>query len=128
MGNPIKKLLKQKLVYFANRRSDGVGGHTWDSGVEVDCRFDYVLSEEQDEDGETFTAEGQILSISELQRGAAVYLGPISELSAAQVADARLLFGTEDETSKKLKFIGRTSATPNLKATWWVRMSWFKSK
>lgn len=127
MGNPIKKLLKQKMVYFGSPRHDGMGFHNWAAGVEVSCRFDYSLEMMDVGTSEEFTAEGQILTIDPLEREAAVYLGPISDLTAAQIASPRLLLGNSDEMGPKLKYIRKTQSTPNLKATWWVRVAWFAS-
>jgi len=78
----IDKISAQTATYWANPVSDGYGGWTYDTPVEIKCRWDDVAKIINNDKGEEVISNAEIITNAELQEGELLYLGTLTEVAA----------------------------------------------
>lgn len=87
------RLLKQKAVYWGSPVSDGYGGHTWGSPVEIDCRWEDVTKVVQTRDGEEVVSVAQVFVDRDVVKGGVLWLGRLADLTSSQQSDPATVSG-----------------------------------
>jgi len=77
----INKYLDQKAVYWATPVSDGLGGHTFTTAVEIDVRWEDKQILFVDIDKREVLSTAIVYSVTDYTIGGYFYLGTLSSLS-----------------------------------------------
>lgn len=91
MTHPLLKFVSsvcvQTAVYWGNPTSDGYGGYSYDTAVEIDCRWDEKIELIRASNGEEVISRAQLLVTQDIDEGGIVYLGSLTDLTAGEIAD-----------------------------------------
>jgi len=82
----IKRTAKQTAVYWGDPTNDGYGGYTFDSPVEILCRWedsDQVLDEINTQ-GEKHVSRAKVYTTQDIAIDSMLYLGSLSDLTSEQ--------------------------------------------
>lgn len=103
----IQKVCVQTAVYWGNPTSDGYGDYTFDTAVEISCRWDskrlklspklMVVSGGASVE---LVSEAEVMVTQDLDVGGYLYLGELDDLSAAEKANPKLV----DDAFQIVKF------------------------
>ena len=82
----LEKAYVQTAVYWGNPVTDGLGGYTYDSPIEVKCRWEQkqeVITEQKGPGahGEEIISTAQIYVLQDMSEGEVLYLGSKDEFS-----------------------------------------------
>jgi hypothetical protein len=95
MANPILKFVQsvcvQSAIYWPAPKPDGYGGYTYDSAREITVRWDGVMKEVTDNEGNSFVSDAEIIVTEDLDFSGRLYLGVLYDLTDAQVENPDLL-------------------------------------
>lgn len=91
----ISSVCVQTAVYWAPGTRDGFGQPTWSTGVDIACRWDdtTTLSAERiiNKYGKEIVSQARLLVTQDINPEGYLYLGTISELSAQQKINPKLV-------------------------------------
>ena len=93
LTNYLTRKLTDTAVHWANPVEDGYGGETFDTAVEVDCRWVDVSSLQITAGGEQEGAAHEVYVQATVEEGDWLYHGVLSGLTAAQKANPRKVDG-----------------------------------
>jgi hypothetical protein len=79
--------LNQTAVYWASPTPNGTGGFTWDTPVEIDCRWESSTELIRASNGEQIVSRAEVQVGQDLEENGMLYLGDLDDLSVAQKAD-----------------------------------------
>jgi hypothetical protein len=85
--------LTQTAVYWASPTSDGYGGFTWDTPVEIDCRWVNSTKLIRAANGEQIICMAEVQISQDLDENGMLYLGELGDLTIAQKADPMTVSG-----------------------------------
>lgn len=74
---PMRFRLNQTIVYWSQSKADGFGRPAYATPVEIPCRWEDVIEETIDKDGNVVYSAAVIYTASALNVGAAVFLGTL---------------------------------------------------
>jgi hypothetical protein len=82
----IEKVCVQTAVYWGNPSPDGRGGNTYDTAVEIACRWEQITELVQNEsirkEGKEIVAGAKILLTQDVALEGYLYLGSLDDLSS----------------------------------------------
>ena len=83
----LEKAYVQTAVYWATPISDGYGGNTFSTPVEISCRWEYkqeVVTERKGiaSHGEEITSFAQVYVLQDISKGGYLYLGELNDLDS----------------------------------------------
>ena len=116
----IRRMLKEKVVYWPPAGVDGFGKQTYGTPVELKARWEDKTVEVLSEDGEKTLAKGRVFVESDVVRRGVLFHGTLIE-----VEDQVSPFNNKDTDGSPLvhRIIGFDS-TPNLRITEYVRIAY----
>ena len=85
--NVVKLFTKQKCVYWGNPVSDNNGGYTFNTPIEIDCRWDDKQELKTGFWGNRFTSQSSVLVNIDLDRRSFLYNGTLAQLQAEATAN-----------------------------------------
>lgn len=100
--------LNQTAVYWASPATTGYGGLTWDTPIEVPCRWIAKVQLVVAQNGEQFVSQAAVQVNQDVDIQGILFLGVLNDLTAAQKADPRLA-----TTAYTIKAFGKV---PTIKA------------
>jgi hypothetical protein len=77
----------QTAVYWASPTPDGRGGHTWDTAVEINCRWEGSTELIRASNGEQIVSRAVVQVSQDLNENGMLYLGELDDLTTAQKAN-----------------------------------------
>jgi len=82
-------MYKQTAVYWGNPVNDGYGKNTYDSPVEISCRWENVdqVVEENNVDGRKLVSRSVVYTDSDLDVEGVLFLGCLSDLTSEEKSD-----------------------------------------
>lgn len=100
----------QTAVYWGNPANDGYGGHTFDSPVEILCRWEEKTGTFMSNRGEQLYSKGEVYVLEDVEENGWLFLGTLADITG------------EDDTSKPKDIaeayeIKRFDKTPALGST-----------
>ena len=107
----ISKMRRQTAVYWSFSGVDEFGKKTYDSPVEIKCRWDGRIEEFLDSGGERQLSQAVVYVDRETPIGGVLMLGVLGDITDAVKIK-------ENEGAWEIR---RYDTTPNLKATEWLR-------
>jgi hypothetical protein len=97
MADPLIKFVEsvcvQTAVYWGSPKNDGYGGTTYDSPVEIKCRWDGKTKRITNDEGEEVVSRAQVLVTQDLEVGGVLYLGTLNDLGTEQENDPAQIVG-----------------------------------
>lgn len=115
-SNLLTHALKQTAVYWANPRSDGTGGRTFDEAAEINVRWEEKQELFIDRSGQEVRSQAVVFVGQDVDMGGYLYLGRLADLSSAEEDDP-LSIATAYE-------IRGTQKIPSIKAMCFMRKIW----
>ena len=109
----LKRMMKQKAVYWAAPVNDGYGGFAYDVPVEIDCRWEEKQEKFTDINGEDHLSQAVIYVNSDVIIGGQLSLMLLADLSSSSMP--------EDNDGFEIKAF---SKVPGLKADSFLRKIW----
>jgi hypothetical protein len=106
--------LNQTAVYWGSPTPDGWGGTTFDSPVEMDCRWEEKQELFVDASGEQVLSHAVVYLSQDVDIGGYLYLGDMNDLDSTPVP-------SENSDAYEIRSFRKT---PNLKATVYERKAW----
>ena len=95
----IKSITKQTAVYWGNPISDGMGGYTYDSPIEIKVRWDEKVRIITDPAGREITTVASVMLSEDLDIEGYLYLGTLNDLESApipsRVLEARIIMARD---------------------------------
>jgi hypothetical protein len=89
----IQSVCVETAVYWGNPQNDGYGHYTFDTAVEIDVRWDEKTEVITDDEGREVVSKAKILVTQDVDYEGYLYKGSLSDLTAAQKSDPRLVDG-----------------------------------
>lgn len=89
----VESVCVQTAVYWGNPTSDGYGGYSYDAAVEIDCRWDGKTQLVKSGNGEEVVSRAEVLITQDVDEGGMLYLGSLTDLSVAEIADPSIVDG-----------------------------------
>jgi len=90
MTDPLIKFVEsvcvQTACYWGNPVSDGYGGTTYDTPVEISCRWDGNTQLVTNNQGEEVVSKAEILLTQDVDEGGLLFLGDLDDLTPAEEA------------------------------------------
>jgi hypothetical protein len=97
MADPLLKFIEsvcvQTAVYWGNPRNDGYGGTTYDSPVEIKCRWDGTTKRVTNNQGVEVVSQAEVLVTQDMDADGLLYLGALSDLTTTQQNDPAQVVG-----------------------------------
>lgn len=118
-SNALTAFLRQDAVYWAVGVPDGFGGSSYSPGREIKCRWQDGTTAFLSTSGEQEISDANVYVPEDLELESYLYLGTVDGLTAAQVADPRLV-------QNALVIRGR-SKQPDLAGKRFLRKVWLKA-
>ena len=87
----IANLCKQDAVYWGNPQNDGYSDFTYDAAVEIKCRWEDKVQFIRDRQGNEQSSRSIVYPLQELDEEGWLYLGLLTDLTAAQIANPKLI-------------------------------------
>jgi len=115
MTSFVSRNLKQTAVYWASPSSDGYGGNTFDSPVEIDCRWEKKQQLFVDGAGKEALSSAVVYLGQDVDLSGYLYLGDLDDIASS-------VTGPED-VSGAYEIRG-FDKIPTLKATDYLRKAW----
>ena len=111
----ITKMRKQKCVYWGSPVSDGFGGHTFATAVEIDCRWEDKQELFVDAEGNEVLSQAVVYVDRDTDLNGYLWLGVESDLDSNH---------TDPQVIDGAKPIRKRDKLPNLRATEYLRTAW----
>ena len=108
----ITRMRRQKAVWWSKSNVDDYGRPTWNTPVEIDCRWEDAAQEFVKEDGEVNFSRSIVYVDRDMEVGDVLLLGELD--SGVDEADPKNNNGAWE--------VSRFEKTPNLKATEFLRV------
>jgi len=105
----IQSRCSQTAVYWANPTNDGFGHFTFDTPVEIDCRWQNRTQILSNSDGAAIISRAEVVVTQDLDEDGLLYLGSLTDLTTTQKANPR--------TVDTVAIIKRFEKTPALGST-----------
>jgi len=83
----VEKICTQTAVYWGNPKPNGFGGYTYDSPVEIKCRWEGKSKLIRDDKGNEVVSKAEILVTQDLDIGGMIKLGTLADLSPSQLPE-----------------------------------------
>jgi len=106
----IEKVCVQTAVYWGNPHNDGYGQQTYDTPVEISCRWDGVNELTMDGKGEMIRSNAKVLVTQDLDERSYLYLGSLTDFDSTVDTSA-------PETVEGAYEIKKFIKTPMIKST-----------
>ena len=74
----LRKIRKQKAVWWESTGADGMGSYSFNSPVEIDCRWDDIQTEYTDVNGDVRVSKARVISDRELYIDDFLKLGSVT--------------------------------------------------
>lgn len=87
----IKRLCKQDAVYWGNPQNDGYSDFTYDAAIEIKCRWEDKMQLITNPEGNQQSSRSIVYCLQELDEEGWLYLGLLADLTAAQIANPKLI-------------------------------------
>ncbi|MGD9163061.1 MAG: hypothetical protein PVG39_31945 [Desulfobacteraceae bacterium] len=78
----IEKVCVQTAVYWGNPQPDGYGGETFDTPVEINCRWEDKEELSRQDIARDFISKSEILLTQDVNVGGWLYLGELTDLDS----------------------------------------------
>jgi hypothetical protein len=91
IANLISTNCRQTAVYWGNPTNDGYGGFTFDSPVEIVCRWEDKKQIIPSEGGEELVSRTQVYVTQVLDEQGNLYLGELADLDSDETDDPALV-------------------------------------
>lgn len=78
----IKKVCVQTAVYWGNSQPDGYGGTTFDTAVEIKCRWEDKLRVVADKNGKEYHQRAELLVTQDVDVEGWLYLGTLNDFDS----------------------------------------------
>ena len=111
----ITRMRKQSAVYWGSPVSDGVGGWTWASPVQITCRWEDSIVEFKDETGQLQLSKAVVYVDQDVDLDGFLYLGTSASLPSDD-SDPTVIAGAYR--------ILRFDDLPNIKATEFLKTAY----
>ncbi len=85
--------LNQTAVYWASPATDGYGGFTWGTPIEIECRWVNKNVLVQKQNGDQLISQAMVQVNQDLDEQGMLYLGVLDDLTTAQKADPMTVIG-----------------------------------
>jgi hypothetical protein len=97
----IKKVCVQTAVYWGNPKSNGTGGNTYDTPIEIKCRWDYKTRMVLGANGLQINTDVDVLVTVDLVLGGFLFLGTLEDLDDSSIPlDSGQTYPTPDQVEK----------------------------
>ena len=80
----VEKVCVQTAVYWGSPVSDGLGGNTYATAVDIACRWDGHLENMLNKFGNQITSKAKILVTQDVDEDGFLYLGSLADLSTEE--------------------------------------------
>jgi len=100
----------QVCVYWGNPQNDGYGGQTFDSAVEIKCRWEESSKAITDNDGVVIGSTAGVFVLQDMDEQGYVYQGFLADLTQSQLTDPKSVDGAwEIKQFEKIPILGSTT-------------------
>lgn len=87
MADITTKFLKQRCCYFGNPTPDGYGSYSFDSPVEIDCRWTDSVQVVSDGKGNDIVCKSVVMVAQDIEELGMLFLGTLDDLDSAEEDD-----------------------------------------
>lgn len=108
--------LNQTAVYWGNPQNDGYGGFTYDTPVEISCRWEDSTKIITDSNGREIVSQAEVHVNQDVDEKGLLYLGTLDDLDSDEESDPITIASAFE--------IKRFDKIPNLKATAYYRKAY----
>jgi hypothetical protein len=109
IGEFIANNCPQTAVYWGNPVSDQEGGYTFDSPIEIACRWEEMEQVVSGKDGNSISSRALVFVLQDLDEEGMLFLGTLDDLDSDQEHDPKSIEG--------INYIKRFQKTPALNST-----------
>lgn len=110
----IEDMFTQKAVYWGNPKNDGEGGFTFDTPVEIDCRWESMNQVVTDSKGSEITSRAIVYCGLDLDEEGMLLLGELEDLYDSYASDSSAQEVEHPKNIPNTYYIKRFQKTPSL--------------